>query len=230
MAFALDQNSVSNLIEFVDRNVQDAGCDHSHRFSAAWAQQSSVNWDDLRDALEAAGAFCDCEVVLNLDAERTLTFDPMPKPADHANRWLLPPNFAAGPVATTSKIILSRAGVGRNTHSRDGERLVPAPFDVKPRNRVRNLVHFFIGVETGLPSEVGVVIDIEPILIADFAATVRKSPFPELHEFDQDVSSFVLGKIAKLPDGTPVGTDILEVTGIAAKHRELNVHRVILRR
>jgi GTP-sensing pleiotropic transcriptional regulator CodY len=39
----------------------------------------------------------------------------------------------------------------------------------------------------------------------------------------------VLGKIAKLPEGTPVATDIADRVGITAKHRELNIHRVILR-
>ena len=91
MSFTLDDQSVSDLIEFVDHNVRASGCDHSLRFSAAWARQRHVNWDDLLDAL-------------------------------------------------------------------------------------------------------------------------------------------VLSRIAKLPDGTPVATDIRKRVGIASKHEELNIHRVILRR
>ena len=229
MTFTLDQQRVSDLIAHVDRNVRASGCDHSHRFTAAWATQAGVNWDDLLNALEAHGAFCDCEVVLNLE-EGPLTHTPSSNPVDSGNRWLLPPNFSVGPETTASKIILSRAGVGQHTHTRDGEWLVPAPVDAKPRKRVRKIVHFFIGVETGLPSEIGVVTDVPPMSIARFAQTIANSPVPELKGFGRDAASFFLGKIAKLPDGTTVATDIADRVGAGAKHQELTVHRVLLRR
>jgi hypothetical protein len=229
MTFTLDRKRVSNLVEYVDRNVRTSGCDHSHRFSATWAAEHAVNWDDLLDALEGNGAFCDCEVVLNVE-DGPLTCNAESSSVDRGNLWLLPPNFGAGPETTTAKVIVSRAGVGRNTHTKDGEWLVPAPADVKPRKRVRKLVHFFIGAETGLPSEVGVVRDVEPMSIARFAHTIACSSIPDLRDFDPRVASFVLGKIAALPDGTPVGTDIVDRVGVSSRHRELTVHRVILRR
>jgi len=228
MTFALDRQRVSELVEYVDRNVRTSGCDHSHRFSAAWAAEHAVNWDDLLDALEGNGAFCDCEVVLNIEDE-PLTCHAESPSVDRGNLWLLPPNFTAGPETTTTKVIVSRAGVGRNTHTKDGEWLVPAPADAKPRKRVRKLVHFFIGAETGLPSEVGVVREVEPMSIARFAHTIADAAIPDLRDFDRRVASFVLGKIAALPDGTPVGTDIVDRVGVSSRHRELTVHRVILR-
>jgi len=229
MAFTLDPQRVSDLVEYVDRNVRISGCDHSHRFSAAWAAERSVNWDDLQDALETNGAFCDCEVVLNLE-EGPLSCQATSPSIERGDRWLLPPNFTAGAETTTTKVIVSQTGVGRNTHTKDGEWLVPAPVDAKPRKRVRKLVHYFIGVETGLPSEIGVVREVEPMSIARFAHTIASSSIPELQNFDRRVASFVLGKIAALAEGTPVGTDIVDRVGISSKRRELNVHRVILRR
>ena len=91
-------------------------------------------------------------------------------------------------------------------------------------------MHFFIGIETGLPSEVGVVADVEPTTIAAFAHKVANSRVPELQGFNRKVASYVLGKIANLPDGTSVGTDIMDRVGISSTHRELVVHRVILGR
>src|SRR5260221_12708060 len=91
MSFVLDRHSVSELIEYVDRSLRASGCDHSHRFSAAWAKEREVNWDDLLDSLEATGAFCDCEVVLNLE-EGPLLWSPPSRLVDRGNRWLLPPN------------------------------------------------------------------------------------------------------------------------------------------
>lgn len=55
MSFTLDQQSVSDLLAYVDRKLRASGCDHSHRFSAAWARACAVNWDDLLDALESRG-------------------------------------------------------------------------------------------------------------------------------------------------------------------------------
>ena len=229
MPFTLDQTSVSDLVKYVDQNVRAGGCDHSHRFSAEWATQHSINWDDLLDGLEAQGAFCDCEVVLNLE-DGPLACAVGIRPADHENRWLLPSTFSPDASTTTTKIIVSRTGVGRNTHTKDGEWLVPAPLDAKPRKRVRKSVHFFIGIETGLPTEVGFITAVEPITIARFAHTITNSPIPELHGFDRRVASYVFRKIAGFPDGTSVGTDIVERVGLALKHRELSIHRVIFRR
>jgi hypothetical protein len=36
-----------------------------------WARREAVEWEDPLDILEANGAFCDCEVVLNLPETAT---------------------------------------------------------------------------------------------------------------------------------------------------------------
>ena len=146
MSSLLNRQSVSELIEYVDRNVQASGCDHSYRFSTAWAQQHSINWDDLRDALEASSAFCDCEVVLNLEDEPLAVTIIAPDPIEDAgNDWLVPLSFTADSDKTISKVIVSREGIGRNTHTKDGEWLVPAPADTKPpeaREKARAFFHW----------------------------------------------------------------------------------------
>lgn len=40
LASTLDRQCVSDLVAYVDRNVRISGCDHSHRFSAAWARRT----------------------------------------------------------------------------------------------------------------------------------------------------------------------------------------------
>jgi hypothetical protein len=69
------------------------------------------------------------------------------------NRWLLPPNFQPT-IKTVEKILVGRAGVGKNNHVSSGEWLIPAPIDAVPRRPMRKLVHFFIGTQTGLPTEI----------------------------------------------------------------------------
>ncbi|MEU2615323.1 DUF2695 domain-containing protein [Micromonospora sp. NPDC007271] len=50
------------------RNVTE-GCDHTRRFSERWAREQGVDWEPLRQGLDEFGGFCDCEVVINCDAE-----------------------------------------------------------------------------------------------------------------------------------------------------------------
>jgi hypothetical protein len=69
------------------------------------------------------------------------------------NRWLLPPNFQPT-IKTVEKILVGRAGVGKDNHVSAGEWLIPSPIDAVPRRPMRKLVHFFIGTQTGLPTEI----------------------------------------------------------------------------
>jgi hypothetical protein len=74
-----------------------------------------------------------------------------------------------------------------------------------------------------------VVTSIDPIPLARYVHTIADSPAADLQGLDRKVASFVVEKIANLPDGTTVGTDFLERVGISSKHQELTIHRVILR-
>jgi hypothetical protein len=228
MTFALDETTVAEMIGFVDRHVRHNGCDHTHRFTSQWSREKGVDWDDLLDALEQRGAFCDCEVVLNLEG-LALTIDSAQDGSGETNRWLLPPNFVCTE-QSTNRMIVAKTGIGRNNYASDGEWLVPAPVDAKPRKRVRKSVHYFIGIESGLPTEIGFVENIAPISVDDLARKICASTVPELKGCDDRLAGFIAQKIAKLPDDAAVGTDIMDRVGVASKHRELTIHRVILRR
>jgi hypothetical protein len=92
MSLSMDSSRIESLLSFVDRHVRHHGCDHSHRFAQQWARREAVEWDDLLDILEANGAFCDCEVVLNLPEKGDLQTPETATPFD-ANPWLIPPGF-----------------------------------------------------------------------------------------------------------------------------------------
>jgi hypothetical protein len=229
MSLTLDASRVENLISFVDRHVRSDGCDRTHRFTAEWARQESVDWNDLLDILEENGGYCDCEVVLNLPDGTDLQSPPMPKPAGRSNAWLLPPAFACEPSAVFTKVIVCQAGLGGNTYATDGELLVPAPKGAKPRRRVRKSVNFFIGCQSGLPTEVGVVRECGEISAQDFALKVSESGFEELAAFTSREAGFVLSRIASVEPTKPVATHFADQIGIASRHEELRVHRLIMR-
>ena len=228
MTFALDENTVGQMIDFVDAHVRRGGCDHTHRFVSLWCREHNIVWDDLLDAIEKRGAFCDCEVVLNLQGSG-LSFESDHDGADRENRWLLPPGFIST-LETTNRMLVARAGIGKNNHASDGEWLVPAPLDAKPRKRVRKSVHYFIGLESGLPTEIGFIQTIEPIAIKELTEMICKSTVAELKHCDERLAGFIAQKIANLNDGAAVGTDIMDRVGVASKHKELTIHRVLLRR
>jgi hypothetical protein len=229
MALTLDASRVASLISFVDRHVRSDGCDHTHRFTEEWARQESVDWHDLLDILEANGGYCDCEVVLNLPDDTELQSPPTPKPAERLNPWLLPPAFECEPSAVFTKVIVCQAGLGRNTYATDGELLVPAPKAAKPRRRVRKSMNFFIGCQSGLPTEIGFVRECDEISARDFAHKVAGSGFEELAAFTYREAGFVLSRISAVQPTKPVATHFADQIGIAARHEELRVHRVIMR-
>lgn len=226
MSFRIDPSAVNRMIEFVDQRLQAEACDHTYRFTADWSRANNVDWDDLLDALERRGAFCDCEVVLNIEGAK-LSEDDEPGAVDSANRWLLPPRFDSD-LANMTRMVVGQPGLCRNNYVDAGEWLVPAPIDAKPRKRVRKSVHFFVGLESGLPTEVGVVREIAPISLAEFTRKLRKSPWPELNDSDDRLAGFIAKRIATLPIDKPVGTYIADRMGVSSKHQELTIHRVFL--
>ena len=90
-------------------------------------------------------------------------------------------------------------------------------------------MHFFVGLQSGLPNELGFVRDCVPMTAAQFAKTVRESGHPELSSFRAEEAYFVLSRLQKLPEGTPVATHFMDVAGISGKRWELRVHKVIMR-
>jgi hypothetical protein len=227
--FVLSRDHIRNLKEHVDARVQIAGCDHSHRFTRAWAEAGSISWEDLLDVLEANGGHCDCEAVLNLPDDADLS-PPSPAPAAPAgNAWRLPESFACSEHDTFTRRLLCDPAIARNTHAAAGEMLVPAPHGAKPRKRVRASMHFFVGCPSGLPAEFGVVREAEPISAADFARWVVGSGVGELSAFTFREAAFLLSKLAPLSPGTAVGTHFMETSGVVGKREELRVHKVLVR-
>lgn len=224
----LSPQQITQLLDHVDEHVRAEGCDHTTRFASQWAEENRVPWQNLQDALDHACVFCDCEIVLNLDEDQPLVLNQDTLIASTENRWLLPPNFQLK-VTTIEKVLVGRAGVGKNNHVSAGEWLIPAPIDAVPRRRMRKLVHFFIGLQTGLPTEIAFVESIEPVSLDEFAARICGSAVQESHALPLQVAAFIAQKIAQLPVGICVGTDIVDKVGISSKHRELSIYRVIVK-
>jgi Protein of unknown function (DUF2695) len=227
MPFKLGPSEIDRLIAFVDHRVQRDGCDHTLAFAEQWADQEGIDWHDVLDILQANGGHCDCEVVMNLPRDVTLEA-PAPATPEPSNPWLLPTRYQCEPSAAFTKVIVCQADIVRNTYASDGEWLVPAPKGAKPRRRVRKMVNPFVGIQSGLPSEVGFIRECDPITAEDFACKVAQSGFEEFAAFTFREAGFVLSKIASIEVGKAVGNEFADFVGIGARRVELRIHRVIV--
>ena len=226
----LTLDDVDNLLSSVESSIRDSGCDHSLRFTKQWATEREINWGDLVDILEANGAFCDCEVVLNitedsiLDLPQDVTYDTKDNP------WLIPQDFIPKTDIFTKQLVC-RHSISNNTHSDDGEILVPPPQTSKPRKRMRKSVHYFVGLQSGLPSELGLVVETEPFNAEEFVNLVRSSNHPEFTKYTEREAAFFLSKLANLKPDTPVGSHFMDKLSLQGqKTHELRIHKVFIRK
>lgn len=227
MDIVLTAEQVEAMVDHVGSHVSRSGCDHSRRFTRAWAAHHGISWGALEDALDASGGYCDCEVTYNVAEDAPLVAPPPPPPGPASDPWMLPPSFQPSFDEPVSRVLVANPDA-ENTHAREGEWLVPGLPGSKPRKRVRKLRHFFVGVDSGLPAQVGFVRAIEPIAFGRFVEIVTAT-VPELATFDRPVAAFVQARLRSFALGGAAGTDIADRVDIARSYRELTLHRVIMR-
>jgi len=65
----LKQSDLKELLSWLERQLEDHDCDHTHRLTQSWLNQHKQQVTRVIGALMAQGGFCDCEVVLNVEAD-----------------------------------------------------------------------------------------------------------------------------------------------------------------
>jgi hypothetical protein len=231
MDITLTKNQAQDLISFVDFKLSKDPCDYSLRHATQWAKINQIDYDDLIDILEDNGGYCDCEVVLNLPDDREINVSTERNSRDKNNPWKIPIHFKiTDSDKTYMNYLISQFSEKNKCFASEGELLIPAPRGAKPKKRIRKSVHFFIGIKTGLPNELGFVQDDEPITAKEFAKKVRDSGQKDLLLFREKEAAFFLSRLDQLQHGNAVGTHFSEITGLTSKYEELRVHKVILRK
>jgi hypothetical protein len=69
----LDRPQLEGLLEHVASAVAVNGCDHTRAATDDWAAREGIDVERLHEGLEEYGGFCDCEVVMNVDADEVFT-------------------------------------------------------------------------------------------------------------------------------------------------------------
>jgi hypothetical protein len=223
----LTENQVTELCVFIENRIEKIGCNHSLKNTFEWAEKNGINKADLIDVLESNGGFCDCEVTMNLPEDCDLAIESENKEMDLKNPFKIPLNFQQIENKIYTKAIFSSSEYGQNNYTKDGELLIPAPFGLKPKKRVRKSMHFFNGTESELPTEIGIVKEIDPINGKQFAKKVRDLKLESFTKFSERDAEYYFSRIEKIEIGKPMGTHFMERTGIGGTKIELKVHKVI---
>lgn len=226
----LTKNQVLELIAFIEERFERIGCDHSLKNTFEWAENNKINRDDLIDVLELNGGYCDCEVAANLPENCDLEIKEENIQLDIKNPYKIPLSFQQVKDKIYSKAIFSSSNYPQNSYTKDGELLIPAPFGFKSKKRVRKSMHFFNGIESELPSEIGIVKEIEPINARDFAKKIRDTKLDSFTKFSERDAAYYFSRTEKIDLEKSMGTHFMERTGIGGTKYELKIHKVIFRK
>ncbi|WP_299765319.1 DUF2695 domain-containing protein [uncultured Dokdonia sp.] len=226
----LTENQVIKLCVYIENKIKKNGCDHSYKNTFEWAKKNEINKADLTDILELNGAFCDCEVTMNLPENCDLELEIESKQMDSKNPFKIPLNFQQIENKVYTKALFSSSEYGNNNYTKNGELLIPAPYGFKAKKRVRKSMHFFNGTESELPSEIGIVKEIEPITGKEFAKNIRDLKWVSFKKFSERDAEYYFSRIEKIDIGKSMGTHFMERTGIDGTKIELKIHKVIFRK
>ncbi|WP_298421335.1 DUF2695 domain-containing protein [uncultured Kordia sp.] len=226
----LTKNQITELCVFIEKRIEKKGCDHSLKNTFEWAEKKGIDIADLIDVLEFNGGFCDCEVTMNLPEDCDLQLVAGYKELDLKNPFKIPLNFQQTENKIYTKALFSSPEYAHNNYTKNEELIIPAPFGFKPKKRVRKSMHFFNGTESELPTEIGVVKEIEPINGKEFAKKIRDLKLKSFMNFSERDAEYYFSRIEKIDIGKPMGTHFMEKSGIGGTKIDLKIHKVIFRK
>lgn len=70
----INEFQLRKLFKYLDSKSVLSGCNHSFRLTREWAKKENVCIEDLIISLESLGAYCDCEITLNIELDEILRY------------------------------------------------------------------------------------------------------------------------------------------------------------
>lgn len=226
----LTEDQVNELCIFIENRIEKNACDHSLKNAFEWAELNEINREDFIDVLEFHGGYCDCEVIFNLPEDCDLILEEETKALDSNNSFKIPISFESSEDKVYNKALFSDSEYSEYNYTNDNELLIPAPFGFKSKKRTRKSTHFFIGMESQLPSEIGFIREIEPINSKSFAKKIRDLKINGFTNFSEREADYYLSRIDRLDIDKPMASYFMEKNGIGGKKTELRIHKIIFRK
>lgn len=67
--FPFSREELTDLQSYLERILEERDCSGQLALTRRWSRAAGLDSDEVRLALESVGAFCDCEVLLNVNAD-----------------------------------------------------------------------------------------------------------------------------------------------------------------
>ena len=221
----LTKLQVDKLTVYVDRKLRSEGCDRTRKWTFKWAKRNKISIDDLTDALDDNGGFCDCEVVLNIPSDYDLILEKKEKPISLENPFKIPIKFKQNDSDTVyNRVVVAKHNKSEKCYAKDDEILFPAPEHFKPKRRMRKMFHFFNGIESELPCAYGYIKEIKPITAKEFAKKLRNTGPLFLKDVTERDTDYYLSKIQKVDKDRKVLVDLAERLRDYKRQIELKIY------
>lgn len=215
---------LERLGDFLDGKT----CDHTFKYSYAWAANNDVPKEAIGALLNELDVHSDvdlAEIIEDIGQSYEIELEER----SASGTWLIPPDFIMPPANKVyHQLIVSPnpSETGYRCYTKACEIIVPAPIDYKPSKKMRKIWHFFVGIDSGLPSEIGIVKSHLPITADRFFEMVN--PLAGFEKFDHQAASFYLEQVAKMKIGRGVSVSFIEVFDGSKKFTSLRFSRRLL--
>lgn len=123
------------------------------------------------------------------------------------------------------KVLLAKHNPKNLCFAKEDELLVPAGLKDKMQGKLPKDDHFFVGLETGLPSRYGWVKELDDPITAEDLARLKDGG--KIEEETVQSCAILLRSAAKLPEDIPMACHFLEVRLPGERCRKLKIHKVI---
>jgi hypothetical protein len=207
-------------------------CLHTFKHSFEWAAKNSLPKEAIEELANELDVPCDCELgKILLDLGETFEVELGEKSTPNSNRWMIPPDFALPPLNKIYHqwiVSPSSSETTERCYTNPDEILIPAPMGYKPSKKMRKVRHFFVGLDSSLPSEVGVVKSCAPITAPEFLEMIKGSQLPDFEGFDLPIAFVYLEAVAKMKIGHGVGVSFLEECSDFGKFKRIFISRKLL--
>jgi len=227
-----DKNTMTHIhinLEDLESYLSQKTCDHTFRHTFQWAANQGLPRKAIEGLINELEVACDCNLSEFIpDIGDTFEVEIGEKPIPTANKWLIPSYYVLpSPDKLYQQVIQSPnpSLTDIRNYAKQDEILIPSPFGYKSKYKMRKSWHFFVGLDSANPSEIGVVAACTPQSAELFFETVKKRALPGFENFDLAIASFYLESVEKLKLGHGVGVTFLDEmtdTGILKRIRITN--------
>lgn len=213
-------NNYKYIIDLVDLDhflSKKKSCDHTFKNTLKWAAKNNLPDEAIEELANELDVHCDCElaeIIGDAGDVFEIKLDKSSPPNSH--KWMIPSDYLFPSLDKTYQQLIVSPDPSMTVfkcYTTADEILIPAPMGYKPPKKMRKITHFFMGILSGLPSEVGLIKQCPPMTAPEFLEEVKRHQLKGFEDFDLLIASFYLERCARMSIGKGAGVDFIDELG-----------------